>query len=49
MGVELGYFSPDGQMGFPGDLAVTVRYTLNDDNALVIHYSAMTDKDTVLN
>lgn len=49
VGVELGYFSPDGQMGFPGDLAVTIRYTLNNDNALTIHYSAMSDKDTVLN
>jgi aldose 1-epimerase len=36
-------------MGFPGNLDVTVRYTLDNDNALAIHYSAMTDKDTVLN
>jgi aldose 1-epimerase len=49
IGVELGYFSPDGEMGFPGNLDVTVRYTLDNDNALAIHYSAMTDKDTVLN
>jgi aldose 1-epimerase len=49
VGVELGYFSRDGQMGFPGNLDVTVRYTLNNDNALAIHYSAMTDSDTVLN
>jgi aldose 1-epimerase len=49
VGVELGYFSPDGEMGFPGNLYVTVRYTLNNENALVIHYSAMTDKDTVIN
>jgi aldose 1-epimerase len=49
VGVELTYFSPDGQMGFPGNLAVTVRYTLDNDNALAIHYSAVTDKDTVVN
>jgi aldose 1-epimerase len=49
VGVELSYFSPDGQMGFPGNLAVTVRYTLNNDNELRIDYSAVTDKDTIIN
>jgi aldose 1-epimerase len=49
IGVELTYLSPDGEMGFPGNLAVTVRYTLNNDNALAIHYSAVTDKDTIVN
>jgi len=49
VGVELTYFSPDGEMGFPGNLAVTVRYTLNNDNELRIDYSAVTDKDTVVN
>jgi aldose 1-epimerase len=49
VGVELSYLSPDGQMGFPGSLEVTVRYTLDNDNDLAIHYSAMTDKDTIVN
>ncbi|MFC0268610.1 aldose epimerase family protein [Kushneria aurantia] len=49
VGVELTHFSPDGTMGFPGDLAVTVRYTLDNDNDLRIHYSAVSDKDTVIN
>lgn len=49
VGVELAYFSPDGQMGFPGNLAVTVRYTLDNDNDLRIHYSAISDKDTIIN
>ena len=49
VGVELTLFSPDGQMGFPGDLAVTVRYTLDNSNDLRIHYSAVTDKPTVIN
>src|SRR5699024_99318 len=49
VGVELSYFSADGEMGFPGNLAVTVRYTLNNDNELRIHYSAVTDQATVLN
>jgi aldose 1-epimerase len=49
VGVELTYLSPDGQMGFPGGLEVTVRYTLDNDNELAIHYSAVTDRDTVVN
>ena len=49
VGVELTYLSPDGQMGFPGNLAVTVRYTLSNDNELRIDYSAISDKDTVVN
>lgn len=49
VGVEMSYFSPDGEMGFPGNLAVTVRFTLNNDNELRIHYSAITDETTVLN
>ncbi|HET7413462.1 MAG TPA: aldose epimerase family protein, partial [Pararhizobium sp.] len=49
VGVELTYFSRDGEMGYPGDLAVTVRYTLDNDNDLRIHYSAVTDKPTVIN
>ena len=49
VGVELTYLSPDGEMGFPGNLRVTVRYTLHEDDRLQIHYSAVTDKDTVVN
>ena len=33
----------------PGDLAVTVRYTLDNDNDLRIHYSAVSDQPTVIN
>lgn len=49
VGVELAYLSPDGEMGFPGNLAVTVRYTLNNQNELRLDYLAVTDKETVLN
>lgn len=49
VGLELTYFSPDGQMGFPGNLAVTVRYTLSNDNELRIDYSAISDRDTIIN
>lgn len=41
--------SPDGEEGFPGNLTVTVTYTLTEDNRLIIDYMAQTDKKTVLN
>jgi aldose 1-epimerase len=47
--VELSLRSADGEEGFPGNLAVTVTYTLNDDNELVLHYAADTDRPTVVN
>lgn len=47
-GVELSYLSKDGEAGYPGNLNVTVRYTLVKSD-LRIEYSATTDKDTVLN
>ena len=47
--LELHYISPDGQEGFPGNLSVTVRYSLNKRNELRVDYTATTDKDTVLN
>ncbi len=46
---ELHYLSRDGEMGFPGNLNVTVRYTLEKNNSLRIEYTATTDKDTVIN
>jgi aldose 1-epimerase len=41
--------SPDGDNGFPGCVTMQVTYTLDDDNALRIHYHAETDRSTVLN
>lgn len=42
------YVSPDGENGFPGELTLDVRYTL-EGNALRIDYEATTTKPTVLN
>jgi len=47
--LELKYTSKDGEEGYPGNLDVTVIYTLTEDNELKIDYSATTDKDTVVN
>lgn len=41
--------SPDGEDGFPGNLAVKVTYTLTNDNAIRIDYEATTDRPTVIN
>lgn len=47
--VELSYTSPDGTSGFEGNLTAKVKYTLTDDNKVVIEYSAVCDRDTVMN
>lgn len=47
-GVEFTLVSPDGDMGFPGQLTIHVRYTL-EGSGLAIHYAASTTKPTVLN
>ena len=47
--VRLRTSSPDGEHGFPGNLDVTVTYTLTDDNALRIEYEAVSDRDTIIN
>jgi aldose 1-epimerase len=41
--------SNDGDGGFPGNLNLRVTYTWSDDNALNIHYKAVSDKDTFAN
>ena len=57
-GVALHLVSPNGDdganvgckcTGYPGRLAVTVTFTLNNRSQLHIHYRATTNKDTVLN
>ncbi|HMG81532.1 MAG TPA: aldose epimerase family protein [Ferruginibacter sp.] len=45
----LKYLSPDGEEGYPGNLEVTVRYTLTDDNEMTIAFTATTDQTTVIN
>ena len=48
-GVKLSYLSKDGEEGFPGNLSVTVVYTLTGANELRVDYEAVTDKKTPVN
>ena len=47
-GIELSLTSPDGDMGFPGELTATVTYLL-DGEGLSLEYGAVTDRATVVN
>jgi len=47
--LKLSYFSLDGEEGYPGNLKISVIYTLTENNELKISYEAVTDADTVLN
>jgi len=47
--VKLSYLSKDGEEGFPGNLRVSVVYSLTDNNELRIDYEAGTDKPTIVN
>lgn len=41
--------SADMEEGYPGNLTVSVTFSLNDDNELTLEYYAKTDKDTYVN
>ena len=47
--ITLSYFSKDGEEGYPGDVSVTVTYTLTDANELLIRYAAHTTEETPFN
>ncbi|MDQ3534606.1 MAG: galactose mutarotase [Bacteroidota bacterium] len=47
--LKLSYLSKDGEEGYPGNLDVTVLYTLNDNNEIIIEYQAKTDRPTHIN
>lgn len=47
--LELNYTSADMEEGYPGNLKVTVRFTLTNNNELEIEYNGETDKATPVN
>lgn len=47
--LELHYTSSYGEEGFPGELNMTVRYSLTDDDAFVIEYKGFTNRRTIVN
>lgn len=49
IGIELNYLSVDGEEGFPGNLNVKAKYTLNNTNEISLELFALTDKPTPVN
>jgi aldose 1-epimerase len=47
--VKMEYLSKDGEEGYPGNLKVSVSYTLTDNNELRLDYYAVTDQSTLVN
>jgi len=47
--IKLTTFSPDMEEGYPGNLIVTVTYSLDDNNNFLIEYKAVSDKKTHIN
>jgi aldose 1-epimerase len=43
------YLSKDGEEGYPGNLKTTVTYQITNDDELIVHYQAFSDRVTVLN
>ena len=47
--LTLNYVSKDGEEGYPGNLKVSVTYSLSDNDELKLEYNAETDKATPVN
>ena len=47
--IEFSYLSVSGEEGYPGNLQVKIRYTINEENELKISYYAISDEDTLVN
>lgn len=43
------YVSRNGEEGYPGNLLVTAVYSITEDNALKVEFTATTDRKTVVN
>jgi aldose 1-epimerase len=47
--LKMTYLSIDGEEGFPGNLSMTITYTLTNNNELKINYEGTTNKATPVN
>lgn len=47
--LELSYICMDGEENLPGNVEVKVKFTLTDENEVVLDYTAVTDKNTIIN
>lgn len=47
--VEFSLTSADGDQGYPGELQISVRYMLTDDDRIIIDYDGTTSRPTIVN
>lgn len=47
--LKLSYLSVDGEENYPGNLKVDVEYMVTNDNELIMRYTAISDKNTLVN
>lgn len=47
--ITFSYNSQDGEQGYPGNVTLSVTYSLTENNELKIDYKGTTDKTTILN
>lgn len=47
--ITMSLLSPANEENYPGDLSVTLTYTLSEDNELQLEYNATTTADTIIN
>jgi len=47
--LKMSYLSKDAEEGYPGNLTVSISFSLNEENELIIDTEAITDKPTAIN
>ena len=47
--ITLSYVSAASEENYPGELSVSLTYTLSEENELIIEYKATTTEDTIIN
>ncbi|MEN9946679.1 MAG: hypothetical protein RLZZ293_1065 [Pseudomonadota bacterium] len=48
-GIELSYFSPDGEEGYPANLMIKIAYQIIDQFSLKLTSSTISDQETIVN